>query len=456
MEQKRSLPIFRVVLSLLLVVGFLTLSSIYSNYVSDIVAAQSAVGQLENDPAVFAASRALATRQNLVNWLGSFVVLGLLALIWAPYLWKWRSSKRVKGGGRMLAFLVLFLISMGVAGGLTGCGPYCGTQLVEIQPHETAFVVPLVGDTTEQAQFESIEFLQGAQVATKRIEVPTSQHKVGRGPWSYECVPTVRVIVVNRTPVSRDWTTPDDSGATIDQAFGVESAESVGFEAGATMSALVEEANAAKFLYYYAGKSLQEVMDGNVRSFMQARLYDRFSGLTVAEGQDQKGTIYAEVCEEARVFFTDQGITIISCGGSEGLVYTDRRVQDAIDAVFEAQERIQQAEAEATRQLIEASANATSTVIAGQAAAEVLEAQGEQLAQYPGLSSYELARRSQGLPEFLVIQGGGGGTEELPFQFLIDAGIVRLPEETATETPIPATTAPTEVPTPVAPTNTQP
>ena len=91
----------------------------------------------------------------------------------------------------------------------SGCGvikPYNKPDVVVIEPNETAFVIPLEGASkSNQASFDSIEFLNEAKVATKRIEVAKRWLKTGRLPASGEYIPTARVITVSRTPVTREW-----------------------------------------------------------------------------------------------------------------------------------------------------------------------------------------------------------------------------------------------------------
>ena len=74
---------------------------------------------------------------------------------------------------------ILLLVAVFTVVGLTGCGPYPTEQAVEVKNNETAFVVPLEGDSkSKQAQFMSIEYLEKAKVATKRIVIPL--RKIGR------------------------------------------------------------------------------------------------------------------------------------------------------------------------------------------------------------------------------------------------------------------------------------
>ena len=77
----------------------------------------------------------------------------------------------------------------------TGCGfikPFDKPELVTIEASQTAFLIPLVGDTTDQASFQSEELLSQAMVATKEVQIPHRWVKTGRMPGSGEWRPSPR------------------------------------------------------------------------------------------------------------------------------------------------------------------------------------------------------------------------------------------------------------------------
>jgi len=76
---------------------------------------------------------------------------------------------------------------------------------------------------------------------------------------------TVRLIKVNRSPVTREWTA-EQKHASGDKAIWVESGDSVGFSMGFTCTAFIDEKDAATFLYWYPSGSLANVMDTEVRA----------------------------------------------------------------------------------------------------------------------------------------------------------------------------------------------
>jgi hypothetical protein len=119
--------------------------------------------------------------------------------------------------------LVLFLV-VSVTLTLMGCQPFDKPEFVDIAPNETVFVVPLTGSTSDQAKFMSVEFLEKNMVATKRIQIMHDWVQDGRGVGNGHYAPTIKVIKVDRTPVSVTWLSGDK-----DKKIEVESIESIGF-----------------------------------------------------------------------------------------------------------------------------------------------------------------------------------------------------------------------------------
>lgn len=386
----------------------------------DVTQAQLAPKQVENDNATYVGVQKVIKDDNFAAEAATGIVGLILLGMWGlPYILNTEKNKNQMIGTVLAGVVILPAV-------LSACGPAKEEKVINIEPNQTAFVVPLTGDSTSQLQFQSVEFLQEKQVAAKQIVIPQRKRDVGRGPGSYEWIPTVAVIIVDRTPVTREWTQAEATGTSkSNQAFGVESIESIDFKVGATCSALVEEEHAAEFLYFFSGKSLAQVMDENVRGFIQAELFREFGERTLLEGQAQKSLIFEEVFANTQAHFVELGITINSCGGSEGLIYTDPAVQAEINLNFAIQQEANRASARATAQGIEneriiAEANtfATATVVAGQAQARVLEETGRELTNNPGIVEYEIAQRSSGeVPGILIINGDQ--VDQLPFSFFL-------------------------------------
>ena len=116
-------------------------------------------------------------------------------------------------------------------------------QIQTIEPSQTAFVIPLEGQTSNQGTFDSEAFLENSKVATKRITIPMRWRSKGRAADDGEYIPTVKVIVVDRAGVGRHWEGQD--------AIEAESRESIGFSTGLSASAQINSSDAARFLYRY-------------------------------------------------------------------------------------------------------------------------------------------------------------------------------------------------------------
>lgn len=236
----------------------------------------------------------------------------------------------------------IFLLVGSLLGFWLFVGPPKLEQFVEIESHETAFLVPLEGDSKGgQAKLLSREFLESAKVAQKRISLPLRKKSTGRLPSSFEYVPTARVIKVSRTPVTREWTDDPDSGTSnTRQKLNVESLNSVGFAVGATIEVMIEEADTATFLYFYPGKSLAEVVDTNIRGFGQKFLSEFFGALTLEECKTKKGEAFKTCGEAMTREFKARGITITYFGSSEGLTYEDPEIQASINRQIIAEQKI--------------------------------------------------------------------------------------------------------------------
>ena len=168
----------------------------------------------------------------------------------------------------------------------TGCiKPYDVPEFVEIQHHETGYMIPLEGSNkTGQAQFDSEGFLDENKVAIKRIQIPHRWVQTGRLSNSGHYIDTVRLVIVDRSPVTREWTADMNQGtARKDQAIWLESRDSIGFSLGFNATAFVDEPDSSKFLYWYPTTqqdnsqtsvdksiaSLQVVMDTEIRARVQ-------------------------------------------------------------------------------------------------------------------------------------------------------------------------------------------
>ena len=216
---------------------------------------------------------------------------------------------------------------------LSGCGmvkPYDKPEFVEIKPNQTAFVIPLEGKTSDQGKFDSEAYLKEAQVASKRIEVPHKWVKTGKWRGSGKYMDTVRVIVVDRYPETREW---KDSNSYIG-----ESKDSVKFNQGLSATAQITEDDTAKFLYQYSGKDLKTVMDKEIRNYIGSVLLEKYSTADIASIRKDKSEVIKYVRDKVTPYFKEKGITLSNIGYIGDMQYTDPAIQTAINKKFNAEE----------------------------------------------------------------------------------------------------------------------
>jgi hypothetical protein len=229
---------------------------------------------------------------------------------------------------KFILSLVVMLTALNV-----GCGAYKKEMAVDVGAEETAYMVSLEGNTLEdQKKFSSVEFLESKKVAEKRIILPQRKRSTGRMWFSFEYIPTARVIKISRTLVQREWTDDGDSGTSNrSQKLHVESLDSVGFGVGATIAARIDESKASTFLYYFNGQQLETIIDGPVRGYALSLLSEAFGQLNLEECKVQKTNVFSATRKELIRKFGEMGITIDFFGASEGLTYDNEKIQDAID-----------------------------------------------------------------------------------------------------------------------------
>jgi len=171
-------------------------------------------------------------------------------------------------------------------------------------------------------------------------------HNVGR--W----IRSVRLVKVNRSPVTREWMTGDNGqnsgprrpGAN-DRAIWIESADSVGFSMGFTCTAFISEEDAARFLYWYPSGSLAEMMDREVRGRIQQVAAEVAAKYPLDGLRARKQEISDAVKKDLTNFFATRGITITTVGMFGGMTYENPEIQKSIDQTFIAQQQKVVAEA---------------------------------------------------------------------------------------------------------------
>jgi len=271
-------------------------------------------------------------------------------------------------------FVLIMLVAV-VCCLFTGCRkPYDKPEFVTIEASQTAFLIPLVGDSTAQSAFESEELLAEAKVATKEIQIPHRWVQMGRRHWYGEWKPAATLIVVERKPVSRSWESGDSTASSANKAIFGETSDQIGIYVGMNCTAMIEEKDAAKFLYRYNNTPLETVIDTDIKKLVEDRFNIETAKYTSTELGAAKGEIMEAVKDYVIPYFKEYGITITVLGMKEGVSYENDEIQKAIDKKFASEQElvIQQNKNEANLAKAEAEAEAMIMLAEAQAQANKL------------------------------------------------------------------------------------
>jgi hypothetical protein len=299
---------------------------------------------------------------------------------------------------------------------LSACGPPNLEEVREIKPNETAFLIQLEGNANQQ-KMPSEQYLQQNMVAAKRVSIPHRELVTGRGPGEYTWIPTARLIVVDRSPITREWTSLGANATLQTAMIGVESSESIGWHMGVTVTASIPEDMAAKFLYNFGGKPLNQVADENIRDYVQSQLSTEFGEHPLDYDTSHKKEVFAAAEDATKKFFGARGIEIDNLGYTEGMIYDNDKIQDSIDNNYKSEMSITAAQNEAKAQ------DARNAMKVAMATADRQAAEQFAQAQAAGTAKYDMETRRMyaqaalnisekwhgGVPQSITEMGGQGG-----------------------------------------------
>ena len=274
---------------------------------------------------------------------------------------------------KKLIILTSMMVMMSLSA--TGCGfikPFDKPELVTIEASQTAFLIPLVGDTTDQASFQSEELLSQAMVATKEVQIPHRWVKTGRMTGDGEWRPSAKLIIVERTPVTREWNSSKDNGTSAkNQAIYAESKESLAFSVGMNISAQIyTENDAIKFLYSYNNKSLEEIMDTEIRARVESKFVEQCAKYSLNEILASKEEVMSTVRDDVITYFEEKGITITVLGMKDGIEYDDPTIQESINEKFSSEQKLVTQENNNKVTISKAEADAKAKIMAAEAEAK--------------------------------------------------------------------------------------
>jgi hypothetical protein len=241
------------------------------------------------------------------------------------------------------------------------------TEIYPILPNQSAFWIPEVGAVKDkQVQMDSEAFLNENKVQLNRFQIPhqklagSAGNSVFAG-WDYY-VPSGRLIIVDRTPFSREWVDSAERGTSAKkEGFPCQSKEGLNITVGVALGASVSQANAAKYLFrfgvlpprgdvkgaadtvendgkiiftsVYYSRSVQNVMDDFGRKKILELICDQITARTFDKANEEAKLIKDTAAKQIVDFFAGYGITIDFMGWADTFTF-DREVQDAVNRLY--------------------------------------------------------------------------------------------------------------------------
>jgi hypothetical protein len=329
--------VWRVIATVIAIVVYGSVN-VLTNPVATMLSGETAGKQFENTDASYYSA---VVGMRIFGHLGiPFVLLLIvLALIWL------RPLLRLAGVAAMLGLILV----APPAEAYYDKTDY--TEAYTILPNESAFWIPDVGANKDnQAQIESEAYLNANKVALKRFIVP-HVHLQGSGGFFDFYVPAGRLIIVDRTPFSREWVDATDRGTSRrKEGFPCQTSEGLNVTVGVSIGASVLEANAAKYLYrfgvlpvggdradprvifasVYYSRKLSDVMDDVGRKKVQTLVCNEVSARTFDKANAEANQIMDAVHKTANDYFAAVGVTLDFIGWADTFTF-DKEVQDAVN-----------------------------------------------------------------------------------------------------------------------------
>jgi hypothetical protein len=367
----------RAITTIVAFIGYLIANILYSPEAT-LLAGHAAGQQLANSDAGFVSSFYAMKFLSGVSGLITLVFLVVVATIWWKPIRRWISP------------LAILCLTTGNFAPQPATAYYDKTDYTEaytILPNESAFWIPDSGANKDnQSQLESEEYLKENKVAVKRFIVP-HQKLSGSGNFFDFYVPAGRLIIVDRTPFSREWVSSPHRGTSAkDESFPCQSKEGLNISVGVSIGASVLEANAAKYLYRFGvlsptgdrsdpkviftsvfySRKLADVMDDVGRKKVQTIVCDEITSRSFDKANEEAVQIMQSVKQKATDYFSAVGITLDFIGWADTFTF-DHDVQQSVNRRYIASQD----------QAIAAALAPYTTTIQALAAAEALRSFGQ-------------------------------------------------------------------------------
>jgi hypothetical protein len=235
---------------------------------------------------------------------------------------------------------LIAIIALAAAGAasLIAFGSCSQYRIETIQPDEWAILVPVDGDTTQQAKDNSYVMYKDSLVSGKTITIPYKWINVGFG--RSRKVLAYNLYRTKRTPITRNWysTVGSDAGGNVvytqkgDKAgFATESAGSTGLMIGFSITYNVKAPE--KYLFWKG-------TDPDLVSFGDNTIYTTLGALvneTVANYKDEEITSHkSEITKTLKdklngKYLTEYGVEITELGIVGGIQFDNPEIQKQID-----------------------------------------------------------------------------------------------------------------------------
>ncbi len=154
-----------------------------------------------------------------------------------------------------------------------------------------------------------------------------------------------------------------------EEALSVASLDSINFHLGVNLTASILAEDAPTYLYWHGQKALSEVVDSNIRGYLQGIMSDEFGKLKLEEAKSHKAEIFEKANKKTIQKFKEVGINISYVGAAQGLMFDDPLIQAKINETQTAEMGIEVARKKNLEQ-IELNKAVVSKAVADRQAAE--------------------------------------------------------------------------------------
>ena len=340
--------ISRIIGTIVALAVYSSIAALYSP-IATLVSGQLAGNQFANSDAAYLTTVYAFSALSGVGIAMSLALLAVLALIWYKPI---RSAVTAASTTAMAALIGIAAVSHSDRA-WAFAETTDKTEAYTILPNESAFWIPDVGNNKDnQARLDSEQYLSENKVAAKRFIIPHTKFSGSGGwiGWDYY-VPTGRLIIVDRTPYSREWVDAEDRGTgKLKEGFPCQSKEGINVIAGVSIGASVSELDSAKFLYrfgvtppkgsrndpqviftsVYYGRSLAQVMDDVGRKKVQTLVCGEIGSRTLDKVNEDTNLMMESITKKTKDYFASVGITLDFIGWGDTFEF-DKDVQKAIN-----------------------------------------------------------------------------------------------------------------------------